>query len=214
MSALKDHLRLYLVTDTQLCANFGVVDTVRQAIAGGVTMVQLRDKTATTALRIALAVALKRELEGTDVPLVINDDVNAAVAADVAGAHIGQGDMSPAQARAMLGPDKILGLSCGTSQTVQAANPTLVNYLGLGPVFETETKTDHAQPIGFDGLARLVALSSLPNVAIGGLKSSHTSGVHVSRAEGMAVVSAICGQPDPYIAARAFDAVTNAAHET
>jgi thiamine-phosphate diphosphorylase len=151
-----------------------------------------------------MALALKEALVGTAVPLVINDDVVAAVAADVDGAHIGQGDISVAQARALLGPDKILGLSCETSQAVQAADPALVDYLGLGPVFGTATKTDHAQPIGFDGLARLVALSPLPNVAIGGLKSIHVCDVRESGADGMAVVSAICGQADPAAAARAF----------
>jgi thiamine-phosphate pyrophosphorylase len=206
MAALKDQLCLYLVTDTQLCAKLGVVETVRRAVAGGVTMVQLRDKTATTEQRTNLAIALKQALRGKDIPLVINDDVTAAVAADVDGAHIGQGDISPAQARALLGPDKILGLSCETPQNVQAVDPAIVDYLGLGPVFGTATKTDHAQPIGFDGLARLVALSSLPNVAIGGLKSTHINGVRASGADGMAVVSAICGQPDPYTAACAFNA--------
>ena len=204
MATLRDQLGLYLVTDTRLCAKLGVVETVRRAVAGGVTMVQLRDKTASTAQRIALARSLKQVLADTDVPLVINDDVAAAVAADVDGAHIGQGDILPAQARALLGPNKILGLSCETSQLVQAADPAIVDYLGLGPVFGTATKTDHAQPIGFDGLARLVAVSRSPSVAIGGLKAIHVSDVRNSGANGMAVVSAICGQPDPQAAARAF----------
>lgn len=208
MPVIKEHLRLYLVTDTQICAAVGVVETVRRAVAGGVTMVQLRDKTATTAQRIAVALELKDALKGTDVPLVVNDDVHGAVAADVDGAHIGQGDMSPAQARAMLGSDKILGLSCETSQAVQDANPSLIDYLGLGPVFGTATKNDHAQPIGFEGLARLVALSPVPTVAIGGLKAAHIDGVRTSGADGMAVVSAICGQTDAYAATRAFGALT------
>lgn len=137
-------------------------------------------------------------------PLVINDDVTAAVATDVDGAHIGQGDISPSKARAMLGPGRILGLSCETPQTVRDADPAIVDYLGLGPVFGTGTKTDHAQPIGFDGLADLIALSSLPAVAIGGLKPDNINGVLRSGADGMAVVSAICGQTDPEAAARAF----------
>jgi thiamine-phosphate diphosphorylase len=206
MAALRDQLRLYLVTDPQLCAQIGVVETVRRAVAGGVTIVQLRDKHATTAQRTDLAVAIKAALQGTGVPLVINDDVVAAAAADADGAHIGQGDISTAQARAILGPDKILGLSCETPQTVRDVDPRLVDYLGLGPVFGTATKADHAQPTGFDGLARLVASSSLPNVAIGGLKPDHIKGVLASGADGMAVVSAICGQSDPRVAARAFDA--------
>lgn len=204
MGGLKHQLRLYLVTDSMSCTTPNLITTVRLAVANGVTMVQLREKTATTAERVQMALALKEALAGTAVPLVINDDVAAAVAADVDGAHIGQGDISAAQARALLGPDKILGLSCETSQAVQAADPALVDYLGLGPVFGTATKTDHAQPIGFDGLARLVALSPLPNVAIGGLKSIHVRDVRESGADGMAVVSAICGQADPAAAARAF----------
>lgn len=205
MAELKNQLRLYLVTDPRLCAQIGVVEVVGHAVAGGVTMVQLRDKHATTAQRTDLAVALKAALHGTGVPLVINDDVVAAVAANSDGAHIGQGDISSAQARALLGPDKILGLSCETPQTVRNADSALVDYLGLGPVFGTATKTDHARPKGFDGLAHLVTLSPLPNVAIGGLKPDHINGVLASGADGMAVVSAICGQSDPQAAAHAFD---------
>lgn len=205
MVALKNQLRLYLVTDPALCADIGVLETVRRAVAGGVTMVQLRDKHATTAQRTELAVALKTALHGTGVLLVINDDVVAAVAADADGAHIGQGDISTAQARAILGRDKILGLSCETPETVRDADPEFLDYLGLGPVFGTATKTDHAQPTGLDGLARLVALCPLPNVAIGGLKPDHINGVFASGADGMAVVSAICGKADPRAAARAFD---------
>ncbi len=205
MGILKSQLRLYLVTDPVLCGDMGVVETVQRAVAGGVTMVQLRDKHATTAQRTDLALALKAALKGTGVPLVINDDVLAAVATDADGAHIGQSDISAKQTRALLGPGKILGLSCETVQTVRDADPALVDYLGLGPVFGTTTKTDHACPTGFDGLAQLVALSSLPNVAIGGLKPDHIDGVLASGADGMAVVSAICGQSDPRTAARKFD---------
>lgn len=205
MGILKSQLRLYLVTDPVLCGDMGVVETVQRAVAGGVTMVQLRDKHATTAQRTDLALALKAALKGTGVPLVINDDVLAAVATDADGAHIGQSDISAKQTRALLGPGKILGLSCETVQTVRNADPALVDYLGLGPVFGTTTKTDHACPTGFDGLAQLVALSSLPNVAIGGLKPDHIDGVLASGADGMAVVSAICGQSDPRTAARKFD---------
>lgn len=209
MAFHRAQLRLYLVTDRDLCASLGVVESVTRAVAGGVTMVQLRDKTATTAQRIELAIALKQALHGKDVPLVINDDIDAAVAAGACGAHIGQGDIAPATARARLGPDKILGLSCETVQTVQAADASVVDYLGLGPVFGTPTKTDHAQPIGFDGLAQMVAASALPTVAIGGLKSAHIGAVHAAKADGMAVVSAICGQADPCAAARAFALAQN-----
>lgn len=201
---LRDQLRLYLVTDPALCRARGVAETVGQAVAAGVTMVQLRDKEASTADRIDLALALKGALRGTGVPLVINDDVEAAYAADVDGAHIGQGDMAPRGARERLGPGKILGLSCETPETVRAADPSVVDYLGLGPVFGTPTKADHKTPVGFDGLARLVALTDLPTVAIGGLKAHHHERVLAAGADGSAVVSAICGQPDIAAATRAF----------
>ncbi len=201
---LRQQLRLYLVTDTQLCRDDGLVETVRRAVAGGVTMVQLRAKDAATRDRVQMAIALKDALSGTGVPLVVNDDLEAAIAADADGAHIGQGDMAPAKARALLGPDKFLGLSCETPQTVQAADPGLVDYLGLGPVFGTTTKTDHKAPIGFDGLARLAQLTALPTVAIGGLKTIHQAQVLASGVDGQAVVSAICGQPDPKAAAQLF----------
>lgn len=196
MSILRKQLRLYLVTDTELCRDLGLVKTVEQAVAAGVTMVQLRAKDVSTAQRVEMALALKDSLAGTGVPLVVNDDVYAAIKADVDGAHIGQGDMPPAEARGLLGRDKILGLSCETPETVKAADTAVLDYLGLGPVFGTATKANHETPIGIDGLADLVQRTALPTVAIGGLKSEHQSDVLVSGADGLAVVSAICGQPD------------------
>lgn len=204
MGVMRDALRLYLVTDPDLCAALGVEATVRAAVAGGVSLVQLRDKSATTAVRVELGRALKAALAGTGVPLLINDDLDAAVAADVDGAHIGQDDTDPREARGRLGPDKVLGLSCEDASAVVRADPAVVDYLGIGPVFPTGTKTDHKPAIGIEGLARLVALSPLPTVAIGGLKAEHRTQVLAAGADGLAVVSAICGQPDPTAAAERF----------
>lgn len=197
-------LRLYLITDEALCARFGVVETVRRAVAGGVSMVQLRDKSANTAKRIVLARAIKEVLKGTNVPLVINDDLDAVVASGADGAHIGQSDGSPQSARALLGADRILGLSCETGAAVAAAKSAPVDYLGLGPVFATSTKADHEVPVGLVGLKTLIAQTHLPTVAIGGLDNQHVRGVMEAGADGLAVVSAICGQPDPCGAAAAF----------
>lgn len=204
MNRLRQQMRLYLVTDPDLCRARGVVPTVQQAVAAGVTMVQLRDKSCGTAERIALGRALMEALRGTGVPLVINDDLDAAQEAGADGAHIGQGDLSPAEARARLGAGRILGLSCETPEAVLAADPSCVDYLGLGPVFGTATKPDHKAPIGFEGLAQMVALTYLPTVAIGGLKAQHHRAVLEAGADGSAVVSAICGQPDIAAATRAF----------
>ncbi|MFT5798294.1 MAG: thiamine-phosphate pyrophosphorylase [Candidatus Azotimanducaceae bacterium] len=200
----RETLRLYLVTDPMLCAELGVLETVHRAFAGGVSMIQLRDKHATTPQRVALARALMDALKGTGVPLVVNDDLEAAVLSGADGAHIGQSDGSPQKARALLGPNRILGLSCETPQTVAAAHGAPVDYLGLGPVFATGTKADHERPIGLAGLAALVSATDLPTVAIGGLNASHVDDVMAAGADGLSVVSAICGQTDPCAAAAKF----------
>ena len=164
--------------DPSLCApRQALSTTVRRAVAGGVTMVQLRDKhshdrAARCSWRLALqarALAL-----GTGVPVVVNDDVTLPLSqAQVDGAHIGQGDISPAQARALLGPGKILGLSCETAASRAGdADPASGGLPRTWPrVSAPPQKPTMRSPTGLDGLAQLVALSPLPNVAIGGLKS-------------------------------------------
>jgi len=197
-----DRLLLYLVTDPSLCPGSALIETVEAAVRGGVSIVQLRDKDASTQNRVEAARALKNVLAGTGVPLVINDDVDAALAADVDGVHIGQEDGSPEIARQRLGRDKILGLSCEALDQVSAAKPQTVDYLGLGTVFPTSTKSDHKPTIGLSGLAEMAGLAKVPTVAIGGLKQAHAADVLRAGCDGIAVVSAICGQPDPEGAAR------------
>lgn len=190
-------LSLYLVLDRELCEPFGMVETARLAVAGGVTLVQLRDKEASTARMIETGRALKTALAGSGVPLIVNDDVEAAIAIDAEGLHVGQGDMDVGIARRLIGPDRILGLSVETEALAAAADPGLVDYVGVGPVFATSTKPGHKPPVGLTGLARLVSAARLPAVAIGGLKAGHVGPVVKTGAEGLAVVSAICGKPDP-----------------
>lgn len=190
-------LSLYLVLDPDLCAEAGVVETARAAVAGGATIVQLRDKHAGTAAMIETGRALKAALAGTGALLVVNDDVEAAIAIGADGLHIGQEDMDARSARRLIGPSMILGLSVETEELAAAVDVDVVDYAGIGPVFATPTKPDHKQPIGFNGLARLVSICPVPSVAIGGLKAGHVGDVFVAGAEGLAVVSAICGRPDP-----------------
>lgn len=204
MGLIRDHLRLYLVTDSGLCAEQGLVAVVTAAVRGGVTWVQLRDKTGSTPDRIAAARALKQALAGSGVPLVINDDIEAAYEAEVDGVHLGQDDAKVTEARARLGSDRIIGLSCDTVEQVRATDPSVVDYLGLGTVFPTASKPDHKPSIGLCGLAELADAAVLPSVAIGGLKEEHAGAVLAAGCEGMAVVSAICGQPDPERAARSL----------
>ncbi|HSP31407.1 MAG TPA: thiamine phosphate synthase [Halomonas sp.] len=197
-------LSLYLVTDAALCSDYGLEQTVEAAVKGGVTIVQLRDKHASDAQMIAQGKRLKAILAGSGVPLIINDRLNVALECQADGLHVGQSDTAVQEARAAMGQHAIIGLSINTIEQLQAAPVELLDYVGLGPVFTTVTKQDHAQPIGFGGLAALVAACQLPCVAIGGLKAEHASAVQRAGANGLAVVSAICGQPDPYQAARIF----------
>lgn len=197
-------LSLYLVTDPGLCAAAGLVETVMAAVRGGVTVVQLRDKHASDAEMVDQARRLKAALSGSGVPLIINDRLEVALAAGADGLHIGQDDGDVARARAALGPEAILGLSVQTHDQLARLDPAALDYLGLGPVFATSSKHDHATPLGFEGLAALVATSPLPSVAIGGLKAEHVAATRRAGAEGLAVISAICGTPDPEAAARTF----------
>ncbi|MBB3329623.1 thiamine-phosphate pyrophosphorylase [Halomonas campaniensis] len=197
-------LSLYLVTDPGLCAGRGLVETVVAAVRGGVTVVQLRDKHAADGEMIDQARRLKAALAGSSVPLIINDRLAVAVESGADGLHIGQDDGEVAAARAALGERALLGLSVQTLEQMARLDAEHLDYLGLGPVFATPSKHDHAQPLGFAGLARLVAASPLPGVAIGGLKAEHVAATREAGAQGLAVISAICGRPDPEAAARAF----------
>jgi thiamine-phosphate pyrophosphorylase len=200
-------LSLYLVLDPDLCRQHSMVETAREAVAGGVTVVQVRHKRASTAERIALARSVKEALRDTSALIVMNDDIEAAVQAEVDAVHIGQRDMSPTLARERIGPDMLLGLSVNSESAARAVDAHLVDYAGVGPVFATPTKPDHEQPIGFAGLALIVAACPVPTVAIGGLKRQHVSEVFAAGAQGLAVVSAICGTPDPRLSASELWAV-------
>lgn len=195
-------LSLYLVLDPDLCAGYGMVETTRAAIAGGATVVQLRDKQADTARMIETGRALKAAMAGTGVSLIVNDDVDAAIALEAEGLHIGQGDMGVAEARRRIGPDMVLGLTVETPDLAAAIDPTLVDYAGAGPVFATATKPGHKEPVGLLGLTEIIAVAPVPSVAIGGLKADHARPVFAAGAAGLCVVSAICGQPDPEGATR------------
>lgn len=200
-------LSLYLVLDPDLCAVYGMVETARAAVDGGATMVQLRDKTGGTERLVETGLALKRALAGTSGLLIVNDDIEAAFRIGADGLHIGQDDGDPAAARARIGREMILGVSVETVEAARRLDPAIVDYAGVGPVFATPTKPDHKQPVGLDGLAALVAASPVRSVAIGGLKGAHVEAVLKTGAEGLAVVSAICGTVDPRASAQLLAAL-------
>lgn len=196
-------LDLYLVTDHAFCAALGIERVVAEAVAGGVTMVQLRDDDTPTDELIAIARRLGAILAPTGVPLIVNNRVDVAVAA-AAGLHVGQGDLPAVTARARLGAAAILGLSITDPRQLASVDPAIVDYLGVGPIFATATKPDAAPAMGLLGLAAARAGTRLPIVAIGGLDLTNTAAAIRAGADGVAVVSAICADADPRAAARAL----------
>ena len=204
---LRDALRLYLVTDQPALLGRSLTDVVNQAVQGGVTCVQLREKTANTRDFVALACALNALLKPFDVPLVINDRIDVALACGAQGVHLGQSDMPVTLARQLLPPEVFIGLSVESLGDVQRAADESVDYLGVSPVFATPTKTDTAPPWGLDGLRQVRAMTNLPLVAIGGIHLHNASDVLDAGAHGLAVVSALCSADDPRAAAQAFRAL-------
>lgn len=194
---MKNALKLYLVTDRPLSLGRDIEEVVREAVEGGVTMVQLREKECPTGEFVALAKRLKALLAPLGVPLIINDRVDVALAVDADGVHIGQSDMPYEVARRLLGKEKIIGLSVENFRDLEVANTLDVDYVGISPVYGTPTKSDTAEPFGLEGLRRAVEMSVHPTVAIGGMNAQTIGEVMAAGTDGVAVVSAICSAPSP-----------------
>ena len=200
-------LSLYLVTDRPLSGGRDMAWIVREAVAGGVTMVQLREKDCSTAEFVALARELKATLRPLGIPLIINDRIDVALAVDAEGVHIGQSDMPYETARALLGKEKIIGLSVETMDEVLAANALDVDYIGISPVYATPTKTDTLTPFGLEGIEEVMSLSRHRCVAIGGMNRSTIGEVIARGVEGVAVVSAIVSAESPRAASAELAAI-------
>ncbi|MEZ8655020.1 thiamine phosphate synthase [Vibrio splendidus] len=188
--------KLYLVTDDQQDLETLKV-VVEQAVAGGVTMVQVREKHGDVRAFIERAQAVKSILVGSGVPLIINDRVDVALAVDADGLHLGQSDMPAELARQLIGPDKILGLSIETEQQLQEADSLPIDYIGLSALFTTPTKTNLKKHWGYDGIKMALETTKLPIVGIGGINESNIPQLVESGIHGLALVSAICHAEDP-----------------
>jgi thiamine-phosphate pyrophosphorylase len=196
-------LRLCLVTDRSLARGRPLSEVVAACIAGGITMVQLREKDADTRTFLDLARALKTQLAGSSIPLVINDRVDIALAVGADGVHVGQKDMPIAQVRALM-PQAFVGLSITNAAHITRADAQSADYLGIGPLFQQTTKADASTPLGIAGFAALRAMSTKPVIAIGGIKAEHAGAIMKAGAQGIAVVSALMSADHPEKAARAF----------
>ena len=197
-------LRLCLVTDRRLAGGRPLRDIVAAAVRGGATMVQLREKEATTRAFLEEARALKAMLQPLGVAFVVNDRLDIALAIDADGLHVGQDDMPVAEARRLLGPDRIIGLSITEPAQALRADAAAADYLGVGPVYAQQTKEDAAAPLGIEGFRPARRLTRAPIVVIGGLTPENSAPLLAAGADGLAVVSAIGGASDPERAARGF----------
>lgn len=189
-------LSLYFVTDRSLSLGRSI-EIVEQAANGGVTMVQLREKECSSREFYDLAIKLKQCLKPFNIPLIINDRLDIALACDAEGLHIGQSDIPYPVARKIFGKDKIIGLSVESLQDALDANQTDVDYIGISPVFSTATKTDTAPELGLEGVRKIMSISKHPSVGIGGINITNAADILSSGANGIAVVSAIMSAKDP-----------------
>lgn len=202
---------LYFVTDRGLCGTKPLPEVVLQALRGGASCVQLREKEVSTRFFVEEAGRIKALMKPFGVPLIINDRLDVALAVEAEGVHVGQSDMPYETARKLMGPKAIIGLSVETWEDVERAQGLDCDYLGVSPVFATPTKTDTKEPWGLEGLARIRAFSRHPLVGIGGLHAGNAEAVVMAGADSVAVVSAICAAANPYAASQELsDIITSA----
>lgn len=194
MKAQPDY-SIYLVTDDGCLQGRALLDCVREALDGGVTLVQYRAKTASSAEMYAEALQLKALCDSFKVPLIINDRLDIAMAVGAAGVHLGQDDLPCAAARKILGEDYIIGVSAHNPAEAKAALQSGADYLGCGAVFGTATKAD-VKKLGTEGLTAICREKGLPVVGIGGVTADNYREVRAAGADGAAIVSGILAQPD------------------
>jgi thiamine-phosphate pyrophosphorylase len=200
-------LRLNAIVDPERAGGYQLADLVARCARGGATLVQLRDKRSETRTLIEEARAVRRALASFAVPFVVNDRVDVAMAADADGVHLGQDDMAVEDARRLLGPNAIIGLSIKSIEEAEAARLDLVDYVGSGGVYVTSSKQQKNVPIGPAGLAQIIAVlrrraPDLPVCGIAGIDASNAAEVIAVGADGVAVISALSLVPSPETAAR------------
>lgn len=206
MKAQPDY-SIYLVTDDGCLQGRALIDCVREALEGGVTLVQYRAKTASSAEMYNEALQLKALCDSFNVPLIINDRLDIAMAVGAAGVHLGQDDLPCAAARRILGEEYLIGVSAHNPAEAKAALQSGADYLGCGAVFGTATKAD-VKKLGTEGLTAICREKGLPVVGIGGVTADNYREVRAAGADGAAIVSGILAQPDIRATVRAIARVS------
>lgn len=202
---------LYLVTDRRLLGERDLVTCIELAIQGGVTLVQLREKSVSTKQFLELAIKVKELTSQYKIPLIINDRLDIALAVDAEGLHVGQDDLPMSKARELLGPEKTIGVSVSTLDEALLAQQQGADYLGVGAVFSTSTKTD-APEVSLKQLELIKNSVSLPVVAIGGINLTNVQQVLAIGIDGVSVVSAILAQDNIFMAAKRLQEVRELTH--
>src|SRR5262245_13443129 len=216
MSKPKLDLRLYAIVDPEHAGGRALPALARMVAEGGATLVQLRDKISETRAMVDTARALKEALAPLGVPLLINDRVDVALAAGADGVPVGQTDMDAVDARRLLGPDAIIGLSINTPELADKAPIELIDYVGIGGVYATMSKQQKKPPIGVEGLRRIVDVfqrrrPGFPGCAIAGITAANAAAAIGAGARGVSVISALSNASDPAAAARELRAVVDGA---
>jgi thiamine-phosphate pyrophosphorylase len=209
-------VRVYALVDPERAGGHALPALASQLAAGGATLFQLRDKHGATRAMVEKAHAIKRTLAPFSIPLLINDRIDVALAASADGVHVGQDDMSVEDARRLLGPNAIIGVSIKTLAQAEAAPVDLLNYVGIGGVFATTSKDNPDPPIGVDGLTRIASVfrrraPKLPLCAIAGIDASNAGSAITAGVDGIAVISALSLAASPTDAARALRGIVDAA---
>lgn len=204
--------RLYLVTDRRWLGDRNLCDALEEAILGGVTLIQLREKDISSQDYYHLAERVKKTADKYHIPLIINDRLDIALAVDAAGVHLGLDDLPIPIARKILGNDRIIGASVATVEEAVRFQQQGADYLGVGAVFATVTKLGNEQ-VGLADLRRIKAAVRIPVAAIGGIKAENVREVMMTDVDGVAVVSAIMDQRDIGAATRKLVALINQVKE-
>jgi thiamine-phosphate pyrophosphorylase len=208
-------LRLNAIVDPERAGGRGLAELARLCASGGATLIQLRDKMSETRAMVEAARAIKQALKPFNVPFVVNDRIDVALAADADGVHLGPDDMAIEDARRLLGPNALIGLSIKSTAEADAAPLKLINYVGSGGVYVTLSKQQKSAPIGPQGLARIIEAlhrraPQMPVCGIAGIDAGNAAAVIGAGADGIAVISALSLAPDPVAEARTLRGIVDA----
>ena len=190
----KELLKLYFICGTTTCLGKDLYTVVEDALKGGITLFQFREK-GKGALegkeKLELAIKLKNLCKKYNVPFIVNDDIELALEIDADGVHVGQDDLGVDEIRKMM-PNKIIGLSIGNEEELKQSKVEYVDYVGVGPVYVTQSKDDAGGAIGYEGLELMrKLLPQMPLVAIGGIQTQHIKDVMKTNVDGVSIISAI-----------------------